>query len=297
MSSNRVIADYFARRGLPPLPFGISRDATWLWHTLRFLMTNPAEFSRPTLALILVIIGSIVFVIRRGATALVVFAPLAAAVLASLLHKYPLHERVSIFCLPMLFIALASLVDLRLPARLAPVAIAALIAVIGVTAGSVKNGASIAWSPIDNTDSRGPFAFAAAHWQPGDALLVERTWAEPAYAYYGPQYGLRAAGRFAIDSKPGPCDVAAEVGSLRKYRRVWFLLTHRVSKQPPNRNVIYRSYFSALGPLQAAFTGYGNSGAYLYKVAKVPRAVRPMRAWVEHPCIVVRLGAPALQTS
>jgi hypothetical protein len=296
VSKNKVIADYFNSRGLPPRPFSISGDATWLWHALRFFMTNPAEFGRPTLALILVIIGSVVFVARRGPTALVVFAPFAAAILASLLHTYPLYERVSLFCAPMVFIALASLVDLGLPARLAPVAIAAFVSVVVVTSVSVKNSVSIARSPSEITDSEGPFAFAAAHWQPGDALLVERTWAWPAYDYYGPQYGLRAVGRFAMASKPGPCLVGAEVGRLQKYRRVWFVLTHRISSQPMNRNEIYRSYFSAVGPLEAAFNGYGNSGAYLYKVDKVPRAVRPLPAWVENPCIAVRLDAPPLRT-
>jgi hypothetical protein len=296
VSKNQVIADYFNNRGLPPEPFSISGNSSWLWRALRFFMTNPAQFSWPTLALILVIIGSIMFVARRGPTALVVFAPLAAAILASLLHKYPLYERVSLYCAPMVFIALASLVDLGFPARLAPVAIAALISVVVVTSVSVKNGASIARSPSDITDSEGPFAFAAAHWQPGDALLVEQTWAQPAYDYYGPQYGLRAAGRFAMASKPGECMLGAEVGRLRKYRRVWFVLTHKVSSQPSNRNEIYRSFFSAVGPLEAAFTGYGHSGAYLYKVDKVPRAVHPLPAWLPNPCLAVRLNAPTLSS-
>jgi Dolichyl-phosphate-mannose-protein mannosyltransferase len=290
LSRNQVLLNYWTR-GSPPKPFGISRDAVWLWQALVFLMTNPFGFARPAFALVLVAVGMVLFVARRGADALIIVAPVGAAILASLVGKYPLHERLSLYLAPCIFISLAALVDLRFRAHLAPFATVGLVAVLVVAAAPIGRGASVAWAPTDVTDSRGPFAFVAARRQPGDLLYVENPWARPAYQYYGSQYHLVADGTFGIVSVPGPCIVTRRVGGLRDHHRVWFVLTHRSSNEPVDRNAIYRSYFAAIGWPVAAFDGAGQAGAYLYEVGNAPGPVRPRPTWLAHGCIwMSRLG-------
>ena len=288
IAGNRALVDYW-KRGSPPSQSSLSGDATWLRDALVFFMRNPLEFARPTLALALVGVGMVLFVARRGAVALVVVSPVVVTLVAALLHRYPLHERLSLYLAPIVFLALASLLDLNLPKRFAPLTIVALLAVVAVGAAPVKSAVAIARTPLDVEDSRGPFAFAAARWEQGDALLIEQVWAEPAYAYYGPQYGLRVAGTFRIPPAPKTCPADARIETLRRYRRVWIVVTHRASTEPSNRNAIYESYFAALGPPEATFHGAGSAAAYLFTVGASASAANGIRAATEDRCVVLTL--------
>ena len=174
IANNQVLVSYW-QRGTPPKPFGFGSDAAWLWRASSFLMTNPLRLALPRLALVLFVAGIVLFVVRRGTGALIVVAPFVAAVLLALAGKYPLHERLALYLAPCVFIGLAALADLH-RARLAPFAIAALVAVLFVAARPMEQAASVVWRPSDITDSRGPFKFVAAHWRKGDALYIESPW-------------------------------------------------------------------------------------------------------------------------
>jgi hypothetical protein len=265
----------------------VNGDLTWLWHALQFLMTNPFEFAAPRFALLLFFAGAIFLVVRRGGGALIVLAPFIASIVLSLVGKYPLHERLSLYLEPCVFLAMAALVDLRDRGRhlivgliVASVALAAIV-VVGTRPAA--RAISVAWKPTDITDSRGPFAFVAAHWQPGDALYIESPWAGPAYHYYGPRYHVTANGSFGIST--GPCAVDPQLHVLRAYRRVWFVLAHRGGREPPDRNTIYRSYLAGVGTPVAAFSGDGQSGAYLYDIRHVHSTVTGLPTWIPDGCL------------
>jgi hypothetical protein len=217
---------------------------------------------------------------------LIVVAPFVAAILLALAGKYPLHERLALYLAPCVFIGLAALVDLR-RARLAPFAIAALVAVLFVAARPMEQAASVVWKPSDITDSRGPFAFVAAHWRKGDALYIESPWSGPAYHYYAGRYHLHVAGTFGFRAMPRPCVVDPQFHSLRGRRRVWFVLTHRGAAEPLDRNAVYRSYFAAIGKPVAAYEGAGQAAAYLYTVVPAHVAVNGRPTWVENGCLSV----------
>jgi hypothetical protein len=273
------------RRGSPPLPFTFHGDVTWLWHALQFLMTSPFGFAIPRLALLLLFVGAILFVAYRGGGALIVIAPIVAAIVLSLAGKYPLHERLALYLEPCVFIAMAAFADLWARRGLRAVAVAGVVGLVFVGATPVADAASVAWKPTDITDSRGPFAFVAAHWQPGDALYIEGPWAYPAYDYYGVKYHLTLSGRF--DVRRPPCVEEPQLHGLAGYRRVWFVLTHRGGTAPPDRNTIYRSYFAGVGTPVAAYNGYGQAAAYLYDIRHVHSAVAGLPTWIPGGCVSI----------
>jgi hypothetical protein len=285
ISRDRVLVAYW-RRGSPPLPFTFHGDVTWLWHALQFLMTNPLGFASPRFALLLAFAGAIVFVARRGGGGVIVIAPIVAAIALSLAGKYPLHERLALYLAPCIFIAMAALAEWCARGRLsAVVAVVGLIGLVFVGASPVADAASVAWRPTDITDSRGPFAFVASHWQPGDALYTESPWTEVAYDYYGPRYRLTLSGTFGVQGPP--CLDDPQFRGLTGYRRVWFVLTHRGSTEPPDRNTIYRSYFAAVGTPIAAYNGDGQTAAYLYDLRHVPTAVAGLPTWIHGGCFSI----------
>lgn len=290
ISENADLVAYW-RRGSPPLPYSVHGDVTWLWRALQFLMTNPFGFASPRLALLLVFAGAIVFVARRDGGAVIVIAPIVAAIVLSLAGKYPLHERLVLYLEPCVFIAMAALADLWARRRLNAIAVVGLVGLVFVGAAPVADAASVAWSPTDITDSRGPFAFVAAHWQPGDTLYIDSPWTFPAYEYYGARYHLTLSGTFAVQ-KP-PCLDQPRLNGLTGYRRVWFVLTHRGSTEPPDRNTIYRSHFAGVGTPIAAYDGYGQTGAYLYDIRHSNSAVAGLPMWIPGGCVSIeRLPEP-----
>lgn len=289
ISRNPALENYW-KRGLPPRSFGFGPYAAWLWHALIFLMVNPFHFITPVFALSLAIGGIVVFALQRGARSIIVIAPVAATVVVALLGKYPLRERLSLYLAPFLFVGLAALADARLAAWHPVAPFLGIAAVLLVSSTALASSVSVFWAPTDITDSRGPFATVAAHRQPGDALFIEEPWTEPSFAYYGAQFHLHDTGTYAIESRTGQCDPATQLAGLRHYKRVWFVMTHRHSTEPADRTAIYRSYFATLGPAGTAFTGAGDSGAYLYDVATEPHSIQPKRTWLRNGCITIALA-------
>lgn len=79
---------------------------------------------------------------------------------------------------------------------------------------------------------------------------------------------------------------------LDDYRRVWFVVTHRSSTEPVDRNATYRSYFAAIGRPIAAFNGTNEAGAYLYEIGNAKTPVVPRPTWLPHGCLSASLLKP-----
>jgi hypothetical protein len=283
ISDNASLNAYWSV-GLAPQHFGVGRTLSWLWGAQVHLATNPLQLAFASVGWILVMLGALLFVARRGWPALLVFSPVLATIIGGLLRVYPMRARLSLYLVPLLFIGLAALAETRVPLRRNPVAIAGAVLVVAI-ALPLGRGMTVIGSPIDVTDSRGPYAFVASGWRPGDALITG-PFAEQSYQYYGPRYHLTRTATFAVGETRRPCSTTAEFASLRKYRRVWVALTHHGGSEPADRTELYFSQFAQLGPEEATFHGTGDAAAAVFDVQRTPVASPRMSKDV-HKCLVL----------
>jgi hypothetical protein len=283
--------------GLRPRSSTLDVTMRWLHRDLVRLASDPLHLAFPLAALTAVAIGAIVLVARRGLAALVVVAPIAAAVIAALARKYPLEGRLSLYLVPLAFIALASLAQSSRPWYRSPIAIGGFVFVVAV-AWPLRTGLDVFSKPINVADSRGPYAFVAKHWQPGDVLVTEGA-GETAYDYYGPRY--RLVRDFSVNwERPNPhCNDWVSLHRLVTFRRVWLVLAERPSSEPPQRTQSYFTDFSVLGPEGVSYRGFGDTSASVYDIVRARDTERRLDRYVDPQCLTIdrapsRANAPVL---
>lgn len=269
--------------GFAPEHASASAFLSWLVHQPAKVLDDPGRLSYPMLALALVVVGALAIARRRtaGTALLILLAAPAAGLGVAAAGKYPLAMRLALWLIPVFLILLAGVLDLPRPA-----ALAFFVPLVLVSASSIASGIGVFRSPLETTNARGTYAYVSRHWQEGDALITERGWSDPTYAYYAPFYHLTRASVFSFKSQPKCSAPALLTGNHAQ--RVWVVLNHHASNQPANRTAIYLSHFEQYGTFEESFRGVGDAGAFLLDLSKPPEAVGPpLRAWVRSACLVI----------
>jgi hypothetical protein len=157
-------------QGFPPSEsFGAA--AIWCLHRL----PSMAEYATVGMGWPLALLGVWgIVVLRRRSLALVtaLAAPLALAVVAAVLRRYPVSDRTVFFAAPCIWLlAAAGLADLtrRLPDRYRWVRLAAVAVLI---APGMSRLAKSLTTVESKSGYREAFTYVHEHWQPGDALWV-----------------------------------------------------------------------------------------------------------------------------
>jgi hypothetical protein len=137
------------------------------------------------LAIGLAIAGTAELLLRSWRLFVVLVAPVAVTLLASLAHQYPLLARTMLYFVPLLFIFVANgLVVLvrALPARIGAVAAvaAAGVLMVHVAFAGPYNAAD---PPSARPAIKNALTFVARHWRQGDVLYVQYA-SQYAFAYY-----------------------------------------------------------------------------------------------------------------
>jgi hypothetical protein len=190
---------------------------------------------------------------RRG---LVVVLTFAAALGASAAGLYPLQGRLLLFAVPLIFVALAVLVDVVAvrPGRWRRTGSWALsLALVALVAAPA---AKIARRPVGGADVKGALAYVQAHRRPRDRLAVS-AWSLPAVRFYRAQLNLgffRPAPRV-----PHSFDAAAflrEVGRTKSTGRTWVVFSHRIAQR--------RDFLRGMRPVATPLDAWEGDGAATY---------------------------------
>jgi hypothetical protein len=243
-TGNAYMTRFWAGLGYPPRGSGPTRLVHWLLDRPQVLAANPlhldAGIANPGLATaaaalfwLLALAGVLVAAVRRLPWGLLVLAPVASGFALGVLRMVPLVNRLALWFVPALFLAVAVALEAaaraarRLPAlwrerrtlRLVPAGAAA--ASLLTLAFLVPYGASaaIAATEVPTTDDRAAVRWMQAHHRPGDLTLVVGS-ASRALQWYDPDQRLQPAAM--VTSKPaGPdCDPDALRRATQGFQRV-----------------------------------------------------------------------------
>lgn len=205
----------------------------WAWHQLAgvwdttFLTPYPWPGRHTVLPMVMVglcVIGGFALATRQRVAALVVVAPIFAALVAACVGFYPVEERLAVFLAPSLaLLTAAGAATLGQMASSRFEHIASATAVLPVV--PVLLALATTPPPVRLQETRPMLADLSREWRTGDVLYSYFA-ANQAVAYYGPRFGLS-------DWRPGLCTALDDVhGQLEQidelagHSRVWVVFTH-----------------------------------------------------------------------
>jgi hypothetical protein len=269
-STHAYMAAYWAE-GFMPLPLWSGDNALWLWRAFRSYFQRQFRYPLPAAWVLLMLLGGVTLLRHRRWPALVIFGPLAVALLASASHQYPFSERVSLFLVP------GSLLLVAEGADLVRYAFAALWRPVGVTVLAFAMATPVyslyAYYPMYlKKEIRDVLAYVHAHRQPDDAVYVYYN-AEHAVGYYGPRYGLPLQAVIIGHCPAGdPRRLLTELDQFRGRPRLWVIISHAVGPFRERETIL--GYMAAIGlERDKILTGNGrlSSSAYLFDLSDPER--------------------------
>jgi hypothetical protein len=298
LAANQELEAYWqAYGGYPPAHATVLGDLSWAAKAAGRFTQDFAQYAVPALTVALAIWGLATMARLHPWRAAVVLFVLLAAAAAAVTKHYPLAQRLALYLLPLVIVLLcAGLEDASvaagpraLPRRWRPVTTAVVaVALVVTTLPAVGAGISKLWHPDETTAGRQTLQFVADHQLPSDAVLIDR-WGTTITRFYGPRLGVRPTGFVAVQPAGGqPCAANPLVGLSSGRQRAWLVLLHHPSNEPPDRNAVYASQFAARATQLMAYTGPGDTAAYLFDLRMPPvQPVAPLPLWVRNGCLTV----------
>jgi hypothetical protein len=264
----RSTLDHFWERGFIPVTSGVLASVHWLGLTTHdvFAWLFPPVVSACVIGLF--VLGIAALVRRSDGSASLLLAPLAFALLASALRRYPVSYRLLLFTTPSLLLTAGAgaewLLDIartlgtgrardadesrqgvgrtRLLARTATFAISAALALL-----ATRSALTMVEIPFYREELRPVVKYLAQHRQAGDVIYVYYA-SVPAFRYYAARDGIPGSSyRLGSCSRDDWHQYVREVDALRGRPRVWFVMSHPFSKAGIREDSLFLQYFSAVG--------------------------------------------------
>lgn len=293
LAANQSLEIYWQKfGGYPPAQAGVPGGLKWL-ATAAGSFTRFAQYLLPASAVVLAVWGLVTMARRYPWRAALVVLVLLAAVTAAVTKHYPLSQRLALYLLPLLIMLLcaglqdaAATEDAGLPRRWRLLATGVVaVALVVATLPAVASGIAKLWHPDETTAGRQTVQFVADRQRPSDAVLIDQ-WGLTIMGFYGPRLGVRPTGLVAMQPSGGqPCAVDPLAAVAAGRQRVWLVLLHHPSSEPPDRNAVYASQFAARATEVMAYAGPGDTAAYLFDLQDQPvDPAAPLPSWLPGSC-------------
>jgi len=174
-----------------------------------------------------------------------------------------------------------------------------------VSGPEIATSADAVLHPYTRVEERAAITYMLQHRHPGDAVLVEGL-GEAQFVYYHETTGVNAEGIFGLYGSPTPCNNAAILGQLQRWRRVWLVFGIDPNAEP-HAIAQYEKVFANAGKVITAYfpptnvpdqnDGVGTAAALLLKVRRGPLPAVPVVAapsWQPAPygCVSVYPSSP-----
>lgn len=258
-----VLLDYWGDAFLPLS----SRAETWLTFAFDNFFVSAAGLETPLLLnAALALIGGIALARRDARLATALTLPFLLTLAASALHAYPFAGRMTLFLVPAGFILIGEGVQaFGLLLKKRPRASAWIVSVLAIAlvAGNARASAQNFAAPKLREHLRPTMEYLRNARKPGDSFYIYY-WAEPAFSYYAPKYGLFLPNTvFGTEHHAQPELYFSELDALRGRERVWVLFSHVYEENGFNERDYILSYLDSIGKLSRQFREPGTS-VYLY---------------------------------
>jgi hypothetical protein len=269
LHSNSELLGYWSF-AFPPRPFGLGTTLSWFGHDARAVATYPWDLAAFPLVATLLIIGLATLLWRRPPLGMLIAILAGVMAAGAIAHDYPLADRMVLFSLPFVFLALAAtiLVSRRRGIRLIFVAL-----VLAVSIPELGSAASATVHPYTKTEARDAYLYVRQHQRPGDAVLIE--WeGVTVFDYYHRALGVDANGYFRLNGSLTPCDNGRQLAQLEQWKRVWLVFAIDPGSETGHPIHRYVNAFSAVGVPTSTFLSPGRAGAVLLSVSSVRAPAR-----------------------
>lgn len=261
LSQNNYLTEYWAS-GFLPLPRW--SDFTWLNELIQYQFD--IQFI-PLLVLVLILIGWFALLREQNSLALAFVFTAFFAFTASALHLYPVNGRLSLFLIPLGILSLGKAIEYLQQTlssnKFVSMGITILLSgylLINPFVTSLKNFIS----PKYVEHIRPTMQVLADSWKDGDALFVT-AWAEPAFRFYAPFYGLDDVEIVTseIEDYPDGEMLKLRISPLVGEKRVWVLFSHVYEQGGFNERDYLVAYLNEIGEKRREILKSGTS-VYLY---------------------------------
>ena len=261
LSHNNYLANYWAAGFLPLPPWS---DLNWLNELIVYQFG--VQFI-PWLVLILIFIGWFALFREQKNLAVAVAFTAIFAFTASALRLYPVSGRLSLFLIPLGIILLGKAVEFtaeifasnKLAATISTILLGGYL-LINPLITSTQNFIS----PKYYEHIRPTMQALADSWKDGDALFVT-AWAEPAFRFYAPFYGLENVEYVSsrIEDYPDGEALKRRISPLVGKKRVWVLFSHVYEQGGFNERDYLVAYLDSIGEKRREILKSGTS-VYLF---------------------------------
>ncbi len=244
-----------------------ARAAPWLATAFENSFRDSAGLDLPILfGAALALIGFIGLLRRNKMLALILTLPIFFALLASAFGAYPFAGRMLLFLTPAYFLlwgfGLETLATLfHIPESFWARGLLAASLIFFAARVSLPLFAA----PKYQEHIRPTIEYLRDARKDGDLVYVY-FWAEPAFRFYAPKYGIGPEGVFNgtdLHATPDAYAYAAELAPLRGHDRVWFIFSHVYERDGFNERESILNYLDSIGNLLREYRVRGTS-VYLY---------------------------------
>jgi hypothetical protein len=261
LSQNDYLANYWMEGFLPLPPW---KDFVWL----NELMTYQFGIRFvPLLVSIWILVGWVALLRESRTLAIAIAFTALFAFTASALRLYPVNGRLSLFLIPLGILLLGKVVEVAQRAlsfnKFASIGAAALLGGYLFIPPFVTSFNNLI-SPKYYEHIRPTMRVLADSWKDGDALFVT-AWAEPAFRYYAPFYGLEGVEITSneIEDYPNGEQLKSRFDPLIGEKRVWVLFSHVYEQGGFNERDFLVTYLDEIGEKRREILKSGTS-VYLF---------------------------------
>lgn len=261
LSQNDYLVDYWSAGFIPLPPW---RNLGWINELITYQFG--IRFI-PLLVLVLILTGWFVLFREVRSFAIACAFTTVFAFIASAMRLYPVNGRLSLFLIPLGILLLGKTMEFLQKAfssnRFVSVGVAIVLSgylLISPLVSSIQNFIS----PKYYEHIRPTMQVLADSWREGDALFVT-AWAEPAFRYYAPFYGLEEVEIVTseIEDYPDGEKLKSRISPLVGEKRVWVLLSHVYEQGGFNERDYLVTYLDEIGEKRREILKPGTS-VYLF---------------------------------
>ncbi|QEL16043.1 hypothetical protein [Limnoglobus roseus] len=224
---NPYLTDFWAGKFLP-LPPVRPGDFAWIVHHVVLLFDKPGgfggEIGMAGLAAVCAIIGGVSLAKSNWRLLVALAAPLAFALAASALRKYPFAGRLMLFAVPSLLVLVAH-GTMAVADRVRDLGtFARWLVIAAVCAGPANECNNLRKTPLHAEGAREVLVELAKQWQPGDRVYVAHE-AIPAFRYYGVPVPADVV-TFGGDNRANLRHYREDLHAISETGRLWVVMAH-----------------------------------------------------------------------
>jgi hypothetical protein len=251
-TQTRDFMHHYWALGLLPVPAWDAAKIRWPLNQLKALIGGEGHASLaypyPRFYLLLGAVGFWLLWRRMGPLVALLLAPIGVTIAAAVARQYPFSDRLILFLVPSLLMAIAASIDWIYQKATAGSRYAGWLVLVVLVAPAVYPMAAIP-PPYRVEDLKPVMSYLQSNWRRGDRVYVYSGASVP-FAFYSRDYGFRDADyRVGHDHQGNSrCDFE-ELDTFRGSHRVWVVFTH--APYPERDDILH--YLDTIGMRRDAF--------------------------------------------